>query len=129
MKEVALARIAHGRSGDKGDTCNCGIIARRPEYYATIAAQVTAECVKAHFGDLCQGAVRRYDLPKIHAFNFVLEHALGGGGTASLRIDFSDPDLIPMRLMNRILWKAMRGPDSRMPSPVHSIESVRAGDG
>jgi len=49
--------------------------------------------------------------------------------TASLRIDFSDPDLIPMRLMNRILWKAMRGPDSRMPSPVHSIESVRAGDG
>ncbi len=49
--------------------------------------------------------------------------------TASLRIDFSNPDLIPMRLMNRILWKAMRGPDSRMPSPVHSIESVRAGDG
>jgi hypothetical protein len=87
MKEVALARIAHGRSGDKGDTCNCGIIARRPEYYATIAAQVTAERVKTHFGDLCQGDVRRYDLPKIHAFNFVLEHALGGGGTASLRID------------------------------------------
>jgi hypothetical protein len=49
--------------------------------------------------------------------------------TASLRIDFSNPDLIPMRLMNQILWKAMRGPDSRMPSPVHSIESVRAGDG
>jgi hypothetical protein len=87
MKEVALARIAHGRSGDKGDTCNCGIIARRPEYYPVIAAQVTAERVKAHFGDFCQGAVRRYDLPKIHAFNFVLEHALGGGGTASLRID------------------------------------------
>ena len=87
MKEVALARIAHGRSGDKGDTCNCGIIARRPEYYPVIAAQVTAERVKAHFGDFCQGAVRRYDLPKIHAFNFVLEHVLGGGGTASLRID------------------------------------------
>ena len=87
MKEVALARIAHGRSGDKGDTCNCGIIARRPEYYPVIAAQVTAERVKAHFGDLCRGAVHRYELPKIHAFNFVLEHALGGGGTASLRID------------------------------------------
>lgn len=87
MREVALARIAHGRSGDKGDTCNCGIIARRPEYYALIAEQVTAERVKAHFGDLCRGEVRRYDLPKIHAFNFVLTQALGGGGTTSLRID------------------------------------------
>jgi len=87
VREVALARIAHGRSGDKGDTCNCGIIARRPEYYALIAEQVTAERVKAHFGDLCRGEVRRYDLPKIHAFNFVLTQALGGGGTTSLRID------------------------------------------
>ena len=87
MKEVALARIAHGRSGDKGDTLNCGIIARRPEYYSLIAEQVTEERVKAHFGDFCQGTVKRYDLPKIHAFNFVLTRALGGGGTASLRID------------------------------------------
>ena len=87
MREVALARIAHGRSGDKGDTCNCGIIARKPEYYGVIAEQVTAERVKAHFGDLCRGEVRRYDLPRIHAFNFVLMHALGGGGTTSLRID------------------------------------------
>ncbi len=87
MKEVALARIAHGRSGDKGDTLNCGIIARRPEYYAVIAEQVSADRVKEHFGVFCKGSVRRYDLPKIHAFNFVLSHALGGGGTASLRID------------------------------------------
>ena len=87
MKEVALARIAHGRSGDKGDVCNCGIIARRPEYYALIAEQVTAERVKRHFGELCQGTVTRYDLPRIHAFNFVLRATLGGGGTTSLRID------------------------------------------
>lgn len=87
MKEVALARIAHGRSGDKGDTLNCGIIARNPEYYPIIAAQVTADRVRQHFGDLCQGTVTRYDLPKIHAFNFVLTQALGGGGTTSLRID------------------------------------------
>jgi hypothetical protein len=87
MKEIPLARIAHGRSGDKGDACNCGIIARRPEYYGVIAEQVTAERVKQHFGELCRGDVRRYDLPKIHAFNFVLERALGGGGTVSLRID------------------------------------------
>ncbi len=87
MKEVPLARIAHGRSGDKGDTCNCGIIARKPEYYSIIAEQVTAERVKKHFGEFCQGTVRRYDLPRIHAFNYVLTQALGGGGTTSLRID------------------------------------------
>lgn len=87
MKEIALARIAHGRSGDKGDTVNCGIIARKPEYYGLIAGQITAERVKLHFGNLCKGTVTRYDLPKIHAFNFVLTKALGGGGTASLRLD------------------------------------------
>jgi len=87
MKAIPLARIAHGRSGDKGDTVNCGIIARKPEYYDVIAHQVTAERVKAHFADFCKGTVTRYDLPKIQAFNFVLTEALGGGGTASLRID------------------------------------------
>jgi hypothetical protein len=87
MKELALARIAHGRSGDKGDTVNCGIIARKPEYYDLIARQVTAERVKEHFGAFCKGTVKRYELPKIHAFNFVLTRALGGGGTASLRLD------------------------------------------
>jgi hypothetical protein len=87
MKEVALARIAHGRSGDKGDTVNCGIIARKPEYFDLIAAQVTAERVTEHFEDFCKGTVKRYALPKIHAFNFVLTQSLGGGGTASLRLD------------------------------------------
>ncbi|HYK90344.1 MAG TPA: hypothetical protein VE398_16330 [Acidobacteriota bacterium] len=87
MKEIPLAKIAHGRSGDKGDTCNCGIIARKPEYYPIIAEQVTADRVKQHFGDYCKGMVRRYDLPKLHAINFVLTQTLGGGGTASLRID------------------------------------------
>jgi len=85
MKEVALARIAHGRSGDKGDTVNCGIIARKPEYYSVIKEQVTTARVREHFGIFCRGTVIRYDLPKIHAFNFVLTHALGGGGTVSLR--------------------------------------------
>jgi hypothetical protein len=87
MKQVPLARIAHGRSGDKGDTVNCGIIARKPEYYGLIVCQVTAERVKAHFGNFCKGTVTRYELPKIQALNFVLTQALGGGGTASLRLD------------------------------------------
>ena len=87
MKEVTLARVAHGRSGDKGDTVNCGIIARRPDYYGAIAQQVTADRVKKHFGEFCKGTVTRYDLPLLQAFNFVLTRALDGGGTASLRID------------------------------------------
>ncbi len=87
MKVVPLVRLAHGRSGDKGDTLNCGIIARRPEYYGLIAEQVTADRVKQHFAEFCQGTVTRYDLPKLHAFNFVLTRSLGGGGTVSLRID------------------------------------------
>jgi hypothetical protein len=87
VRELSLARIAHGRSGDKGDTVNCGIIARKPEYYNLIARQVTAERVKGHFGEFCKGTVTRYELPKIHALNFVLTLALGGGGTASLRLD------------------------------------------
>jgi hypothetical protein len=87
MREVALAEIAHGRSGDKGDTCNCAIIARKPEYYALIAEQVTAARVKEHFGALCQGKVERHELPRLHALNFVLHGALDGGATQSLRID------------------------------------------
>jgi len=87
MKEVCLFAIAHGRSGDKGDTVNCGIIAREPRFYDVIAEQVTADRVREHFGRMCQGTVTRYDLPKIHAFNFVLTRSLGGGGTASLRPD------------------------------------------
>ncbi|HUP58770.1 MAG TPA: hypothetical protein VM598_15025 [Bdellovibrionota bacterium] len=87
MKEIPLAEIAHGRSGDKGDSCNCAIIARKPEYYALIAEQVTAARVKEHFGELCRGPVERYELPKLQALNFVLRQALDGGATQSLRID------------------------------------------
>jgi hypothetical protein len=87
LKQIPLHKIAHGRSGDKGDTCNCGIIARRPEYYSLIAEQVTASKVKEHFGDFVKGEVIRYDLPKLQAFNFVMQNALGGGATESLRLD------------------------------------------
>ncbi len=87
MKKVPLAHLAHGRSGDKGDICNCAIFARKPDYYKIIYEQVTAKRVKEHFGDFCKGEVQRFDLPKLHGFNFLLNQALDGGGTASLRID------------------------------------------
>ena len=84
---VPLIRLAYGRSGDKGDHSNIGIIARQPEYLPWIASQVSAEAVGAHLRHLVEGRVTRYALPGIGAFNFVLENALGGGGMASLRGD------------------------------------------
>ena len=79
--------LAHGRSGDKGDVCNMGLIARTPEAWEVLKREVTAERVKAHFGDLIKGEVTRYELPNIRALNFVCRGALDGGGTLSLRSD------------------------------------------
>lgn len=84
---VSLSQIAHARSGDKGDTVNVGVIAYKPEHYDVLVAQVTPERVRAHFGDLVQGDVVRYELPNLGAVNFLLHGALGGGGTLSLRTD------------------------------------------
>lgn len=84
---VPLIRLAYGRSGDKGDSANVGLIARRPEYLPWIASQVTAAAVADHLRHLVKGRVTRYAVPGIGALNFVLENALGGGGMASLRGD------------------------------------------
>nr|WP_296456044.1 hypothetical protein [uncultured Acetatifactor sp.] len=85
--QIYLNQIAHGRSGDKGDTSNVCVFARKPEYYAVIAREVTPQRVKAHFGDMVKGEIVRYDVPSLQGFNFVMKHALGGGATHSLRLD------------------------------------------
>jgi hypothetical protein len=82
-----LSRIAHTRSGDKGDTCNIGVIAYDQRDYPVLEREVTAERVKQHFGELVKGPVERFELPNIGALNFLLHQALGGGGTVSLRTD------------------------------------------
>ena len=87
MSRVQLVRIAHGRSGDKGDTVNIGLIARRPELYPVIVEQVTAARVATHFGDMVQYDVERFELPALNAVNFLLHGALDGGGTVSLMTD------------------------------------------
>jgi Acyclic terpene utilisation family protein AtuA len=84
---VPLVKLAWARSGDKGDTANIGIVARRADYLPILRAQLGPERVAQYFSHLVHGKVRRYELPGIGAFNFVLEEALGGGGMASLRID------------------------------------------
>jgi hypothetical protein len=84
---IPLSRIAHGRSGDKGDTSNIGIIAYEDRWYPVLVREVTPERVKAHFGALIEGRVERFELPNLGALNFLCYGALGGGGTLSLRID------------------------------------------
>jgi len=85
--KIPLSRIAHARSGDKGDTANIGVIAYDPRHYPILVREVTAERVKMFFGALVKGAVERYELPNLGALNFLLHEALGGGGTLSLRLD------------------------------------------
>jgi hypothetical protein len=85
--KTPLARIAHTRSGDKGDTCNIGVIAYDERHFPILLREVTAERVKRHFGELVQGDVIRFELPNLGALNFLLHQALGGGGTVSLRTD------------------------------------------
>jgi len=85
--KAPLSRIAHTRSGDKGDTSNIGVIAWRMEDYPVLVREVTAERVKAHFGGLVKGRVERFELPNLGALNFLLYEALDGGGTVSLRTD------------------------------------------
>ena len=85
--EVPLHRLAHARSGDKGDRLNIALICYDPAFYDTIAAQVTAERVAAHFAARGPANVVRYELPKLLAFNYVLDGVLEGGVNASLGLD------------------------------------------
>ncbi len=111
-QEVPLIHLAYARSGDKGNTSNIGVIARRPEFLATLREQLTEQKVGAFLAHLVQGKVTRYDVPGIHAMNFVCEQALDGGGMASLRNDplgkgmaqilLTMPVLIPRNLLQNI---------------------------
>ncbi|WP_026758448.1 acyclic terpene utilization AtuA family protein [Sediminimonas qiaohouensis] len=85
--KVRLVDLAWGRSGDKGDIANIGILARKPDYLPYIRSALTEDRVKAYFTHLCDGPVERFDLPGSHALNFLLHESLGGGGIASVRID------------------------------------------
>lgn len=85
--QIQLAKLAHARSGDKGDTANVGLIAFRDDIYPILVREVTAERVKQHFKGICKGAVERYELPNLGALNFLLHESLGGGGTLSLMTD------------------------------------------
>src|SRR5713226_1908994 len=84
---IQLLKLAHARSGDKGDTANVGLIALREEFYPLLVREVTAARVKEHFKGICKGEVERFELPNLGALNYLLHESLGGGGTLSLMTD------------------------------------------
>ena len=85
--KIQLVKLAHARSGDKGDTANVGVIALKDAYYPLLVREVTADAVKSHFGPMVKGSVDRFELPNLKALNFLLHESLGGGGTLSLMTD------------------------------------------
>lgn len=118
MPRVQLLHLAHTRSGDKGDTANVGVIALRPEFYPVLREQLTVERVKEHFTGICHGEVERFELPNLHALNFLLHESLGGGGTVSLKTD----------AQGKTLSTAMLRMEVDVPAEVAGlIETERAG--
>ncbi|RHZ50012.1 hypothetical protein Glove_508g77 [Diversispora epigaea] len=103
LMKIPLIKLAWGRSGDKGDTCNIGIMARDPKYFPYIKRSLTEESVKEYFAHLCRGIVKRYELPGINGLNFVLTKSLGGGGLSSLQIDRQGKTYAQMLLSFKIV--------------------------
>jgi hypothetical protein len=128
--EVPLIKLAYGRSGDKGDISNIGILARRPEYIPIIAAQVTEKRVAEYLAHLVKGRVTRYTLPGLDAFNFVCEQALGGGGMASLRNDPLGKGMaqillsLPVRVSRSVFKEGRKGRGSGSASKVSRSRTV-----
>jgi hypothetical protein len=99
---ISLSKLAHARSGDKGDAANCGVISYKEEYFPILQSVLTTERVKAHFAGVCLGAVERYELPNLWAINFVLHNTLGGGGTVSLKLDAQGKTIASAMLLMQV---------------------------
>jgi len=87
LVKAPLITLCYGRSGDKGDSSNIGLICRSPMFYSYIKQHITAEVVCDYMKHIVKGKVVRYELPGSHAFNFILTRSLGGGGVSSLQMD------------------------------------------
>jgi hypothetical protein len=86
-RTVRLGELAHARSGDKGDRANVGVVANDAACYDWLRFHLTESAVAEHFRALGIGPVRRYEMPHLLALNFVIDGALGGGASRSLRLD------------------------------------------
>lgn len=119
MPRIPLLRLAHARSGDKGDTANVGVIALDPEFYPVLVQTLTVERVAEHFRGICLGGVERFELPNLHALNFLLHRSLGGGGTVSLKTD----------AQGKTLSTAMLRMEVEVSPEIAELASARAGKG
>ena len=86
-RRVPLREIAHARSGDKGNCSNVCVFLYDGDHYGAVGEQLTGEFLKRRFGMLFTGDIARYELPELHAYNFVLQNALEGGVNESLNLD------------------------------------------
>lgn len=117
--EVPLHRIAHGRTGDKGDRLNVSVIARHPALFPLIRDQVTAERVRALFAHRGPGPVVRYELPRLHALNLVIDDVLEGGVNLALNLDGHGKTLsflvlsMPVRVSRRLLETVGNDPQTK----------------
>ncbi|EFK08280.1 conserved hypothetical protein [delta proteobacterium NaphS2] len=98
MKKVQLKELAYARSGDKGDVCNVGIMAKTKNVYNFLEKAITPEKVKAHFKGMVKGDVDIYPLPNIDCMNLALRRSLGGGATCTLRFDQTGKSMGPVLL-------------------------------
>ena len=87
MTKIKLRKIAHARSGDKGDVLSIALIPYNEKDYELLKEKVTSEKVKEHFTNIVNGEIIRYEVDNLKALNFVLTEALDGGVTQSLRLD------------------------------------------
>ncbi len=102
QETIQLFELAHGRSGDKGNSVNIGIIARDEQDFELLVQEVTVERVAKQLGGFCKGKIERYLMPNISAMNFLCHEALDGGGTQSLRIDSQGKTLVAAILQMEI---------------------------
>jgi hypothetical protein len=114
MTHILLHKIAYARSGDKGNSVNIGVIAYTEAGYELLATYLTDAVVKNYFAALSPKRVTRYELPNLLALNFVLEEALAGGGSLSLRLDNQGKSLgqailqLPLELPANLLTETIR---------------------
>ena len=122
MKRIPLYAMAHARSGDKGDGSNVGVLAYDDRGYSILAAWLTPDRVKSHFGEIVRGRVDRYDLPNLRGLNFILHDSLGGGGSASLKTD-AQGKTHGMALLRMLV----EVPDDYVPPAVGQLGAALAG--
>jgi hypothetical protein len=98
MKKVRLKELAYARSGDKGDVCNVGIMAKTKNVYEFLLRTITPEKIKAYYRGMVKGDVEIYPLPNIDSLQIVLRQSLGGGATCTLRFDQTGKSMGPVLL-------------------------------